>query len=76
MKKINLLSKAEMKKVVGGSMNPGVCRKICPGSTEEKKIQVECVGHPCTVTSTGCIGMGGGDDEQNDVKDCPPVDFS
>lgn len=76
MKKVNLLSKSEMKKVVGGAMNPGSCRKTCPGSTEDNPIEVTCVGSPCFTTSTGCVGKGGGTDGEDDVKDCPTEGFN
>ncbi len=63
MKPLNLLSRAEMKKVTGGS-RPAGCIAKCPGGKD-----VTCFGTTCTAQDgSGCFGAGPGEDDVDEKK--------
>lgn len=67
MKKINLLSRAEMKQISGGSMNPDSCTAKCPGRKD-----VTCIGTPCAAEDgNGCIAWNDGTPESSSCSNSP-----
>lgn len=55
MKKVNLLSNAEMRKVMGGYLNPAKCSASCGD-----RVDAECGGESCqAVDGVGCTNSDG-----------------